>query len=128
MSVAALSLQGLGKRYGETQALERVSLEVAQGQLLALLGPSGCGKTTLLRLVAGLLEPDEGEIKLNTRDVAHLPPEKRELGMVFQRPTLFPPPKRSCECRLWSQDARCAPLRGSNARGGSAGGCATHGF
>ncbi len=90
MSAAALSLRGLSKRYGETHALERVSFEVAQGQLLALLGPSGCGKTTLLRLVAGLLEPDGGEIKLNAQSVAHLPPEKRELGMVFQRPTLFP--------------------------------------
>ena len=90
MSVAALSLQGLSKSYGDTSALKEVSLEVAQGQLLALLGPSGCGKTTLLRLVAGLLEPDAGEIRLSGHKVSRLPPEKRELGMVFQRPTLFP--------------------------------------
>ena len=90
MSVAALSLQGLSKVYGDVHALKEVSLEVAPGQLLALLGPSGCGKTTLLRLVAGLLEPDAGEIKLGGQSVAHLPPEKRGLGMVFQRPTLFP--------------------------------------
>ena len=90
MSVAALSLRGLSKHYGETSALEEVSLEVAQGQLLALLGPSGCGKTTLLRLIAGLLEPDTGEVRLAGQRVSHLPSEKRELGMVFQRPTLFP--------------------------------------
>ena len=90
MSVAALSLRGLSKVYGDVHALKAVSLEVAPGQLLALLGPSGCGKTTLLRLVAGLLEPDAGEIELGGQGVAHLPPEKRELGMVFQRPTLFP--------------------------------------
>ena len=90
MSVAALSLQGLSKSYGGASALRAVSLEVAPGQLLALLGPSGCGKTTLLRLVAGLLEPDAGEIRLGGQNVAHLPPEGRDLSMVFQRPTLFP--------------------------------------
>ncbi len=90
MSLAALSLRGLSKVYGDVRALKGVSLEVAPGQLLALLGPSGCGKTTLLRLVAGLLEPDAGEIKLSGQNVAHLPPEKRDIGMVFQRPTLFP--------------------------------------
>ena len=90
MSVAALRLQSLSKRYGATFALQEVSLEVAQGQLLALLGPSGCGKTTLLRLIAGLLEPDTGKVMLSGQSVSRLPPEKRELGMVFQRPTLFP--------------------------------------
>ena len=90
MSVAALSLRGLSKFYGDTHALKAVSLEVAPGQLLALLGPSGCGKTTLLRLVAGLLEPDAGEICLSGQNVSRLPPEGRDLGMVFQRPTLFP--------------------------------------
>ena len=90
MDVAALSLRGLSKRYGDTFALQEVSLEVRQGQLLALLGPSGCGKTTLLRLIAGLLEPDMGEVKLSGQVVSQLPPEKRELGMVFQCPTLFP--------------------------------------
>lgn len=89
MSVA-LSVHGLSKCYGQTAALQGVSLEIAQGQLLALLGPSGCGKTTLLRLVAGLLEPGAGDIRLEGRNVSRLPPEKRDLGMVFQRPTLFP--------------------------------------
>jgi iron(III) transport system ATP-binding protein len=73
-----------------TLAVDRVSLTLARGQTLALLGPSGCGKSTLLRLIAGLERPDSGQLHLNGRDAAALPPEARQVGMVFQDYALFP--------------------------------------
>ncbi len=80
----------LEKRYGDVTALKRVSLTVADGSLTAILGPSGCGKTTLLRCIAGLLIPDRGRILIGDRDVTRLEPYRRNLGMVFQRPSMFP--------------------------------------
>lgn len=68
----------------------QISLEVQQGELVSLLGPSGCGKTTTLRIIAGFEENDRGTVSLNGRDIAHLPPEKRDVGMVFQDYALFP--------------------------------------
>ena len=90
----ALRCSGLTKRYGHTLAVDRVDLEVPRGVLTALLGPSGCGKTTVLRLIAGLLDPDDGRIEIDGhlvtgRDVA-LAPERRHVGMVFQDYALFP--------------------------------------
>ncbi len=90
----ALRCSGLTKRYGHTLAVDRVDLEVPRGVLTALLGPSGCGKTTVLRLIAGLLDPDEGRIEIDGhlvtgKDVA-LAPERRHVGMVFQDYALFP--------------------------------------
>ncbi|MCY4019657.1 MAG: ABC transporter ATP-binding protein [Chloroflexi bacterium] len=70
--------------------LERFSLEVEQGELLSLLGPSGCGKTTTLRSVAGFIQPDAGQIVINDRDYTHLPPNRRDIGLVFQSYALFP--------------------------------------
>jgi iron(III) transport system ATP-binding protein len=82
------------KRFGSAKALDNVSLEIAQGRLLCLLGPSGCGKTTALRLVAGFIEPSEGEIVLGDRVVSSprrtLPPERRNVSMVFQSYALWP--------------------------------------
>jgi iron(III) transport system ATP-binding protein len=82
------------KRFGSAVALDSVSLEVAQGRLCCLLGPSGCGKTTALRLVAGFAEPTEGEIVLGDRVVSSprrtLPPERRNVSMVFQSYALWP--------------------------------------
>lgn len=91
---AALACRGLVKRYGDTLAVDGVDLEVARGSLTALLGPSGCGKTTVLRSIAGLLQPDGGEILIDGRTVAdartNVPPERRHVGLVFQDYALFP--------------------------------------
>src|SRR5918999_5301880 len=83
-------LEEITKRYGTTVAVDRVSADIADGELLTLLGPSGCGKTTTLRMVAGLVEPTAGRILFGDRDVTDLPPRKRNIGFVFQTPALFP--------------------------------------
>jgi putative spermidine/putrescine transport system ATP-binding protein len=85
-----LRLEGLSKRFGPVVALESFDLEVEPGALVALLGPSGCGKTTTLRIVAGFEVPDTGRVNIGGREVGHLPPNKRGLGMVFQNYSLFP--------------------------------------
>ncbi len=76
--------------HAETAAIERVSLSVGEGELVALLGPSGCGKTTTLRMIGGFETPDEGRITLDGRDITRLPPEARGIGFVFQDYALFP--------------------------------------
>jgi putative spermidine/putrescine transport system ATP-binding protein len=86
----ALALRRLTKRYGSFTAVDDVSLEVRQGEFLTLLGPSGSGKTTILMAVAGFVEPSEGHVLLDGRDITPLPPEKRDFGMVFQGYALFP--------------------------------------
>lgn len=85
-----LRVAGLAKAYGAVRAVDGVSLEVPAGSTLALLGPSGCGKSTLLRLVAGLEPPDAGTVWISGEDVTDLPPQRRDLGMVFQDYALFP--------------------------------------
>jgi putative spermidine/putrescine transport system ATP-binding protein len=86
----ALSLQGLTKRYGTTVAVDGLSLEVGAGESVALLGPSGCGKTTTLRMVAGLIEPGAGSIRLDGVDITRQPAYRRGMGYVFQSYALFP--------------------------------------
>ena len=89
--MTGLRLSGLTKRYGPgPAAVDGMSLEVAAGEFLALLGPSGCGKTTCLRMLAGLVPPDEGGIEVGGRDVTALPPFRRNMGLVFQNYALFP--------------------------------------
>ncbi len=88
--MAHLELQQLTQRFETITALDRLSLEVAPGEILTLLGPSGCGKTTTIRLIAGFLKPTAGKILVNGRDMGPLPPEKRNIGMVFQSYALFP--------------------------------------
>ena len=83
-------LEGVSKFYGSVCAVDRLSLSIDQGESVALLGPSGCGKTTTLNLMAGFLEPDAGTIWIGDRDVVGIPPNKRNLGMVFQSYALFP--------------------------------------
>jgi len=83
-------LENISKKFADTIAVDRVTLKVRNGELLILLGPSGCGKTTTLRIVAGLLKPDEGDIYFDDEAVTHLPPEKRNVGMVFQNYALWP--------------------------------------
>jgi spermidine/putrescine ABC transporter ATP-binding subunit len=85
-----LRLQEVSKFYGRVRAVDRLSLSIERAENVALLGPSGCGKTTTLNLIAGFLEPDGGAIRIGDRDVAGLPPNKRNLGMVFQSYALFP--------------------------------------
>lgn len=89
--MASLSLSQLTKIYaGGIRAVDDVTLEVADGELLALVGPSGCGKTTLLRLVAGLETPTDGTILLGTRSLAGVSPRERDVAMVFQGHALYP--------------------------------------
>jgi len=85
-----LELQGIRKRFGHTSVLDDVNLQIREGELVTLLGPSGCGKSTLLRCIAGLADLDGGQILLERRDIAPLPPRSREIGMVFQSYALFP--------------------------------------
>ena len=87
---AELLIEGVGKRFGDVVALDHVSLNVAQGELLTILGPSGSGKTTLLKVVAGFETPDGGTVKVGGTDISSLPPAKRDIGMVFQNYALFP--------------------------------------
>jgi spermidine/putrescine transport system ATP-binding protein len=86
----AVSIQGLSQRFGQTTALDRVSLEIEAGEFVVLLGPSGCGKTTLLTLIGGFTEPSEGRILIGTRDMAGVAPKDRPTTTVFQDYALFP--------------------------------------
>jgi putative spermidine/putrescine transport system ATP-binding protein len=88
--MSAISLKGVRRHFGRVRALDELSLDVQPGELLALLGPSGCGKTTFLRIVAGLDQPDGGQVLIGGRDVTALPARKRPIGMVFQSYALFP--------------------------------------
>jgi spermidine/putrescine ABC transporter ATP-binding subunit len=85
-----LRLINLVKRYGKTVAVNRINLEIEDGEIMTLLGPSGCGKTTTLRCIAGFLIPEEGEIYLGDQQMANLVPEKRGIGFVFQNYALWP--------------------------------------
>jgi len=85
-----LELERVTRRFGETTAVDDLSLEIAPGELLTLLGPSGCGKTTTLRMIAGFETPSAGRILLDGRDITGTPPQRRGFGMVFQNYALFP--------------------------------------
>ena len=86
----ATSVIGVSKRFGKTGVLENISLEVAEGEILVLLGASGSGKTTILRIIAGLEQPNSGRIILHGRDVTELPARERGTGVIFQSYALFP--------------------------------------
>jgi spermidine/putrescine transport system ATP-binding protein len=89
MSAIAVELDGVCKRFGDFEAVDRVSLQVRQGEFFSLLGPSGCGKTTTLRLIAGFEQPSEGAVRLDGEDVAAVPPYRRNVNTVFQSYALF---------------------------------------
>ncbi|MEX0744343.1 MAG: ABC transporter ATP-binding protein [Phycisphaeraceae bacterium] len=85
-----ITLRKLRKHFGDTVAVDGVDLDIASGDLFFLLGPSGCGKTTLLRMLAGFIDPTAGEVRFGDRDVTHLPANRRNTGMVFQGYALWP--------------------------------------
>jgi iron(III) transport system ATP-binding protein len=91
---ARLTFEDVSRRYGETLALDHVSLDIAPGEILCLLGPSGCGKSTLLRVAAGVERPSSGRVLLDDQEVAgpnrFVPPEQRGVGLMFQDFALFP--------------------------------------
>jgi ABC-type Fe3+/spermidine/putrescine transport system ATPase subunit len=89
-SSCAVELRDVVKRFDGIAAVDGITLVVHEGEFLSLLGPSGCGKTTTLRLIAGFEQPDEGEVVIAGRDVAGLPPYKRNVNTVFQSYALFP--------------------------------------
>lgn len=86
----AVYLDGVKRRFGDVVAVDGVTLQVRKGEFFSLLGPSGCGKTTLLRIVAGFEQPDEGRVHVQGRDVTRDPPQRRPTAMVFQNYALFP--------------------------------------
>src|SRR3954454_20379556 len=88
--MARVRLNQVTKRYGQTVAVDCVSADIADGELVTLLGPSGCGKTTTLRMVAGLIELTEGEILFDDQVVNNIPTHKRNIGLAFQSHALFP--------------------------------------
>ena len=107
----ALRTLSLVKRFGEVVAVDDVTLELRSGEFLGVLGPSGCGKTTLLRIIAGLEEPDEGALVLDGVDLSGIPARLRNFGVVFQSYSLFPNMTvrenvaYGLECRRWKRDA-----------------------
>jgi spermidine/putrescine ABC transporter ATP-binding subunit len=85
-----LELQHVYKSFDDQEVIADLSLSVYKGELCCLLGPSGCGKTTTLKMIAGLLEPDAGAVILDGKDITHMPPQRRNVGLVFQNYALFP--------------------------------------
>ena len=88
--MAEIVIKGVAKRFGEVTALHSVDLTIADREFMVLLGASGCGKTTLLRIIAGLETPSQGEVWIGGRRVDHLPPRSRGIAMVFQNYAVFP--------------------------------------
>ena len=88
--MSSVTLERLRKRYRDVDVVSDVDLHIAEGELVVLLGPSGCGKTTTLRMIAGLVQPTAGHVRIGGEAVDHLPPRARNIGMVFQDYALFP--------------------------------------
>src|SRR3989442_4319911 len=86
----AIALEGVSKGFGETRAVQDITVAIGEGEFFSLLGPSGCGKTTTLRMIAGFEVPDEGRVVLHGKDVTSVSANRRPLNMVFQQYALFP--------------------------------------
>ncbi len=86
----ALTLAHLTHRFGDFVAARDINLDIRPGELISLLGPSGCGKTTLLKIIAGFLRQSEGDVLVDGQSISHLPPNRRQVGIVFQNYALFP--------------------------------------
>ena len=89
-SETIIKIENLSKAFGEKVILDNVNLDIKRGEFVTLLGPSGCGKTTLLRMLAGFMQPDSGSIAMEDKDILSMPPHQRPLNTVFQRYALFP--------------------------------------
>src|SRR5919206_3234794 len=87
---ADIHLENVSKRFGDTLAVDQLTLSIERGRFFALLGPSGCGKTTTLRMIGGFEDPTAGRVHLGGVDVTELPPYKRDVNTVFQSYALFP--------------------------------------
>ena len=85
-----IELKNVTKRWGGFYAVENLNLSIDDASFVTLLGPSGCGKTTLLRIIAGFLDADDGQVLFDGKDISGLPPYKREVNTVFQKYALFP--------------------------------------
>ena len=85
-----VQLKGVSKHFGRIKALEKIDLEIKEGEYISILGPSGCGKTTLINCITGIVEPTHGTILIDGKNVTNLPIERREFAMVFQSIALFP--------------------------------------
>jgi putative spermidine/putrescine transport system ATP-binding protein len=90
VEMSEITLRRVSKRFGEVSAVEDLDLKVNEGEFFSLLGPSGSGKTTVLRMIAGFLQPSAGAILIGGQEVSALPPERRKIGLVFQNYALFP--------------------------------------
>ena len=85
-----ITVENLTKKFGNTTAVDNLSVTMESGKMIALLGPSGCGKTTILNMLSGILPATSGKIFFDDQDVTALPPEKRNIGLVFQNYALYP--------------------------------------
>ncbi len=90
MADYVLQLKNINKYFGKNHVIKNVNMNFKKGDFVTFLGPSGCGKTTILRMIAGFYEPDDGEILLNNRNIERVPPYDRNAAMVFQEYALFP--------------------------------------
>ena len=88
--MGTIQLSGVGRSFKSTAAVSDIDLIIEDGGFVVLLGPSGCGKTTLLRVLAGFVQPEAGRVRIGGQDVLHLPPNRRQVGYVFQNYALFP--------------------------------------
>ena len=120
-TASRVTFEELHRWYGPVHALDGLSIDIAPGELIALLGPSGCGKTTALRALGGLDEVDQGRILVDGKDMTHAPTNKRNMGIVFQAYSLFPNIPRAttsataCACAAWTGAlARRRPRRCSS--------------
>jgi ABC-type sugar transport system ATPase subunit len=88
--MASVNIQNVQKRFGAVRVIHGIDIDIQDGEFVALVGPSGCGKSTLLRMIAGLEELSDGEIRIGTREVSNLPARDRDIAMVFQNYALYP--------------------------------------